>query len=425
MTARPLPLAVAFLLPALALPAVGQPGDLPKGDVTKHTFAASKVFPGTTRPYSVYVPKQYDGKTPACVYVNQDGIQYNAPAVFDQLIAEKAMPVTIGVFVAPGVVPPTSPDALPRFNRSFEYDGLGDAYARFLLDELLPEVEKLKTADGRPVRLSKSGNDRAIGGASSGAICAFTAAWERPDQFRNVVSLIGSFTDIHGGHVYPELVTKAEKKPLRVFLQDGELDNRSPQNPNRDWYLQNQKMIAALKARGYDHAAVIGKGGHSDDHGGAILPVMLRWVWRDHPDVVKPAEDLVAAAAAVKPEPVVAFPGFDPKAAADPTGTYTWETRARNTALTYTLTVKQAGGKVEGALETKRGDAAAVSTPIADAVMQGNKLLFAATTRVRDQDVTTTYQAVVSDKGLTGWQLTDAGGQPRDTAWSAKRAAVK
>ncbi|HYG33737.1 MAG TPA: alpha/beta hydrolase-fold protein, partial [Clostridia bacterium] len=157
-----------------------QPG-VPKGTVEKYTFASSKIFPGTVRDYWVYVPAQYDPAKPACVYVNQDGVQFNAPVVFDNLIARKEMPVTIGVFITPGVVKASSPNSLDRFNRSYEYDGLGPNYVRFLLEEILPEVETKTTPDGRPIRLSKQGNDRCIGGSSSGAICAFTAAWERPD----------------------------------------------------------------------------------------------------------------------------------------------------------------------------------------------------------------------------------------------------
>jgi hypothetical protein len=165
-----------------------QPG-VPKGEVLKFSFEKSKVFPGTFRDYWVYVPAQYRPDQPACVYVNQDGLQYEAPTVFDNLIHKKEMPITIGVFVMHGRVrAATADNALDRFNRSYEYDGLGDNYARFLLEELLPEVETKKTSDGRPIRLSQSGNDRAIGGQSSGAICAFTAAWERPDAFSRVFS---------------------------------------------------------------------------------------------------------------------------------------------------------------------------------------------------------------------------------------------
>src|SRR5580704_8349665 len=155
---------------------------VPKGELIKCSFDRSTIFPGTRRDYWIYVPAQYKPDHPACVYVNQDGIQWNAPTVMDNLIQRGEMPVTIGVFVTPGRV--TARDtgaARDRFNRSFEYDGLGDAYARFLLTEILPDVERHQTGDGRAIRLSASGNDRAIGGASSGAIAAFTAAWERPD----------------------------------------------------------------------------------------------------------------------------------------------------------------------------------------------------------------------------------------------------
>jgi gluconolactonase len=165
---------------------------VPKGEVLKFTFEGSKIFPGTTRDYWVYVPQQYTGEKPACVHVNQDGIQYLAPVVFDNLIAKKEMPVTIGVFIMHGRVKANEEKAaLDRYNRSYEYDGLGDNYARFVLDELLPEVEKQKTSDGRAIRLSHEANDRCIAGSSSGAICAFTAAWERPDAFSRCVQQRG------------------------------------------------------------------------------------------------------------------------------------------------------------------------------------------------------------------------------------------
>src|SRR5262249_34097696 len=153
---------------------------VPKGEVIKFTFDHSKILPGTVRDYWIYIPAQYTADQPACLYVNQDGVQWQAPAVFDTVIAQKGMPVTIRVFVMHGRVKPADTNsALDRFNRSFEYDGLGDDYARFLLNELLPEVETKKTSDGRAIHLSANANDRAIGGSSSGAVCAFTAAWER------------------------------------------------------------------------------------------------------------------------------------------------------------------------------------------------------------------------------------------------------
>ena len=157
---------------------------VPKGEILKLRFERSQIFPGTIRDYWIYIPAQYSPEKPACLYISQDGIKFEAPTVFDNLIHKKEMPITIGVFIMHGRVRAADEKtALDRFNRSYEYDGLGDNYARFLLEEILPEVEKQKASDGRQIRLSKDGNDRAIGGSSSGAIAAFTAAWERPREF--------------------------------------------------------------------------------------------------------------------------------------------------------------------------------------------------------------------------------------------------
>ncbi len=274
-----------WITPLLALaPAAARADDVPKGEVAKYTFDQSKVFPGTVRDFWVYVPKQYDPKKPACVHVNQDGIQYNAPAAFDQLIHKKEMPVAIGVFVMHGRVKAPSDRALDRFNRSFEYDGLGDTYARFLLDELLPEVEKKSTSDGRPIRLSKDGNDRSIGGSSSGAICAFTAAWERPDAFRRVFSAIGTYVGLRGGHGYPTLVRKVEPKPIRVFLQDGKNDLNIY---GGDWWMANQEMERALRFAGYEVDHAWGDGGHDNRHATQVFPDAMRWLWKDWPAPVK------------------------------------------------------------------------------------------------------------------------------------------
>jgi len=259
-------------------------GDPPKGEVTKHSFSKSKVFPGTVRDYWVYVPKQYDPAKPACLYVGQDGIQYNAPAVFDELIHKKEMPVTVGVFVMHGRVEAKSDAALDRFNRSYEYDGLGDNYARFLLDELLPEVEKQTTSDGRPIRLSKDGNDRSIGGASSGAICAFTAAWERPDAFRRVFSAIGTYVGLRGGNEYATLVRKFEPKPIRIFLQDGSNDLNIY---GGDWWMANQELERALTFAGYEVNHDWGDGGHDGKHATRIFPDATRWLWKGWPAPVK------------------------------------------------------------------------------------------------------------------------------------------
>jgi gluconolactonase len=260
-----------------------QPG-VPKGEVLKFTFDSSKIFPGTTRDYWVYVPAQYVPDKPACVYVEQDGIRFEAPTVFDNLIARKEMPILIGVFVMPGVLKTTDPaKALDRFNRSYEYDGLGDSYVRFLLEELLPEVETKKTTDGRAIRLSHDGNDRAIGGASSGAIASFTAAWERPDAFSRVFSSIGTYVDLRGGTRYPSLIRKFEPKPIRIFMQDGSNDlNRY----GGDWWMANQTMERALAFAGYDVAHAWGDGGHTGKHATAIFPDAMRWLWKDWPKAI-------------------------------------------------------------------------------------------------------------------------------------------
>ena len=256
----------------------------PKGELTKHTFEQSKIFPGTVRDYWVYVPKQYDPAKPACVYVGQDGVGFNAPAVFDELIHKKEMPVTIGVFVMHGRVKAPSDQALDRFNRSYEYDGLGDNYARFLLEELLPAVETKKTSDGRPIKLSQDGNDRAIGGASSGAVCAFTAAWERPDAFRRVFSAIGTYVGLRGGNNYPTLIRKYEPKPIRIFLQDGSKDLNIY---GGDWWMANQEMERALTFAGYEVNHAWGDGGHDGKHGTQVFPDAMRWLWKDWPAPIK------------------------------------------------------------------------------------------------------------------------------------------
>jgi sugar lactone lactonase YvrE/enterochelin esterase-like enzyme len=286
MQSRLVCLCLAIVVDIAMVPQSSQAADdaAPKGEVTKYSFEQSQVFPGTVRDYWVYVPKQYDPSKPACVYVNQDGVQYNAPAVFDDLIHKKEMPVTIGVFIMHGRVKAQSEQALDRFNRSYEYDGLGDAYARFLLDELLPDVEKKMASDGRAIRLSKLGNDRCIGGASSGAICAFTAAWERPDAFTRVFSAIGTYVGLRGGNAYPTLVRKFEPKPIRIFLQDGSKDLNIY---GGDWWMANQEMERSLVFAGYEVEHAWGEGGHDGNHATQIFPDAMRWLWKGWPEPVK------------------------------------------------------------------------------------------------------------------------------------------
>jgi enterochelin esterase-like enzyme len=258
--------------------------DVPQGTVTQHRWT-SKIFSGTERDYWVYVPKQYDPAKPACLMIFQDGNLYvdvkgpvRVPTVFDNLIAPGQMPVTIAVFINPGQVPATRPGAKPRQNRSFEYDTLSDQYAHFLIDEFLPEaLKEYKLADGP--------QHRALCGISSGGICAFTAAWERPDYFGKVLSHVGSFDNIRGGDAYPAMIRNTERKPLRVWLQDGtgDLDNLFG-----SWPLGHQEMVAALKYMRYDVESVLGDGGHNAKQGGATFPDALRWLWRDM--IPKPEE---------------------------------------------------------------------------------------------------------------------------------------
>lgn len=256
--------------------------DVPRGRVENFQFNESRVFPETTRDGWVYLPAQYDGSRPAALMVFQDGHAYvdekgqqRVPIVFDNLIARGEMPVTIGIFINPGHRGTNAPPANGwgnRSNRSLEYDSLGDAYVRFLVDELLPFVTRKYS-----LNLSPDPERRAIAGMSSGAICAWTAAWERPDQFRKVLSQIGSFVNIRGGHHYAAFIRKTERKPIRIFLQDGSNDLN---NLHGNWPLANQEMASALAFAGYDHRFVLGDGGHNGKHGGAILPDSLRWLWR-------------------------------------------------------------------------------------------------------------------------------------------------
>ena len=253
---------------------------MPKGTVTKMPVWESKIFPNTTRDWWIYVPAQYSADKPAAVMVIQDGHDYvnpkgswRAPTVFDNLIARGDMPVTIGIFINPGhdASKGEPKNAWGANNRSFEYDSLSDRYVRFLLEEILPTVEK-------DYRLTSDPEQRAIGGASSGAICAFTAAWERPDAFRKVLSTIGSYVNLRGGDAYPSLIRKTERKPIRVYLEDttGDLDN-----PFGNWPLANRMMFAALKYMRYDtHLEMADGGGHNSKHGGSVFPQALQWLWR-------------------------------------------------------------------------------------------------------------------------------------------------
>jgi len=252
---------------------------LAAGQLTKHQFSDSQIYPGTTRDYWIYVPAEYDSAKPAALMIFQDGAGFvkksgqegYVPDAFDRLIASGEMPVTIGLFINPGIVPTQQENGQARPNRSYEYDSLGPNYANFLIQEMLPLL--------KDYHISTDPDDRALCGVSSGAIASFTAAWERPDHFRRVYSMIGSYVDLRGGHAYPTLIRKTEPKPLRIFLQDGKNDLN---NYGGDWWMANQSMQRALAFSGYEHTHRWDEGGHSRKEGNKLLIEALTWLWKDH-----------------------------------------------------------------------------------------------------------------------------------------------
>jgi gluconolactonase len=287
---------------------------VPQGGVFKIDLPDSKIFPGTRRTITVYVPTAYRGDKPACVYVGLDGLGFNAATVFDNLIAQHAMPVTIGIGISPGVVPSANAPENPRFDRSYEFDSRSDRLARFVLDEVLPEVEKYPSAGGVPIRISVDPNDRAIGGGSTGAIAAFTVAWEHPEAFRRVYSAIGTYVGMRGGEQYYVLVRKTEPKPLRIFMQDGVHDEWMGGPEMGDWWMSNQTMNRALEFAGYDVRHVWGLGTHNGNHADSLFPEVMRWLWRDYPAPIQtklPGNPVLQA---------ILQPGEDWKVAADACG---------------------------------------------------------------------------------------------------------
>lgn len=252
---------------------------VPVGRLEKFEWSESKVFPQTVRDVTVYIPQQYKAGSEACLMVWQDGSRHvdptgsmRASTVFDNLIQKKKMPVTVGVFIDPGRKPDQKPGGKAA-NRGFEYDSLGDAYARFLLTEILPEVEKRYQ-----VKFRQDPQAWAIAGGSSGGICAFTAAWERPDKFHKVLSWVGTFVDIRGGNAYPYLLRITERKPIRVYLLDGvnDLDNKFG-----NWPLANRMMEASLKYMNYDYRIDWTECFHGSRGMAPHLPEALEWLWRD------------------------------------------------------------------------------------------------------------------------------------------------
>jgi gluconolactonase len=269
---------------------------VPPGTLLDGTMIDSVAYPGTQRSFRVYVPAQYDPARPACLIICLDGIPKNAPTVFDNLIAAGQMPVTIAVGLSSGSVGHAPDGTAVRWDRSYEFDSTNGKLAGFVIDELLPRVEAMRTADGRPIHLSKDPKDRAAMGASTGGIGSFTLAWERPDSFSRVYSMIGTFVSMRGGHDYPALIRKVEPKPIRVFLEDGSTDAWNPLFES--WFMANVDLEAALTFAGYDVEHAWGVHGHDGGPGNVILPDVMRWLWRGWPAAVpagRSANDMLAA----------------------------------------------------------------------------------------------------------------------------------
>jgi enterochelin esterase-like enzyme len=265
---------------------------VPKGEMRGPFTLPSQAYPGTQHTYWIYVPAQYDAAVPASLMIFNDGQAFKnmegdarAPNVLDNLIYRREIPVMIGVFINPGRTP-EQPEPTPQewgdrtTNRPTEYNTLDDKYARVIVDELMPVLYK-------DYNISKDPDRHGIGGASSGAIAGFTVAWQRPEHFHKVLSIVGSFTNLRGGDGYAELVRTTPKKPIRIFLQDGRNDNRGVgregnYDQRRDWFYQNVQLTQALTEKGYDVNYTWGIGRHGQKQGGAILPDMMRWLWRDH-----------------------------------------------------------------------------------------------------------------------------------------------
>jgi enterochelin esterase family protein len=277
---------------------------VPKGRLIGPTTLPSQVYPGTQHTYFIYVPAQYDPAQPAGLMIFNDGQAMMAPNgdvramnVIDNLTWRREIPVLITVFINPGRRP-DQPEPTPKdwgdhnTNRPTEYNTPDDKYARVVTDELMPQITK-------QFNISPDPDMHAIAGASSGGIAAFAVAWERPNIFHKVITIVGSFTDIRGGYVYPDRVLAADKKPIRMFLCDGVNDNRALRgnvyNPKMDWHLQNVRLEEALTKKGYDVNYAWGIGLHGQKQGGMMLPEMMRWLWRDYPRTDDP-HDLVQRA---------------------------------------------------------------------------------------------------------------------------------
>jgi sugar lactone lactonase YvrE/enterochelin esterase-like enzyme len=265
--------------PKYTPPAI-KPEDIKPGTIKQFVFKESKVFPGTVRDVTVFIPAQYDANKPACVYVRTDGYNPREKTFLETVIATKEMPVTVGVFVKPGTLHAPMKGTADRRNRCFEYDAVNDNNVRFLDEELLPFI-----AREYQLNLSTDGNDRCISGGSSGGIAAFTAAWNRPEAFSRVYAASGSWVAFRGGHEFPTMVRKFEARPIRSFLTTA---TRDMENAAGDWFLLDQEMDKALKFSGYDHQFRIIDGRHVQGYAEHWQEAMA-FLWKDWPQRVKPA----------------------------------------------------------------------------------------------------------------------------------------
>jgi enterochelin esterase-like enzyme/sugar lactone lactonase YvrE len=263
--------------PKYTPPAI-KPEEIKPGTIKQFVFRQSKVFPGTVRDVTLFIPAQYDANKPACVYVKTDGYNPREKALLERMIATKEIPVTVGVFVKPGTLPAPRRGSADRRNRCFEYDGINDNNVRFLDEELLPFI-----ASEHRLNLGTDGNDRCISGGSSGGIAAFTAAWNRPEAFSRVYAASGSWVAFRGGHEFPTMLRKFEARPLRAFLTTATHDM---ENAAGDWFLLDQEMDKALKFSGYDYQFRIIEGRHVQGYAEHWQEAMA-FLWKGWPERLK------------------------------------------------------------------------------------------------------------------------------------------
>jgi enterochelin esterase-like enzyme len=245
-----------------------------KGELREMPKQQSKIYPNTSSEWWAYKPAKPAPAEGYGLIVFQDGQwakNYAVPCL-DNMIAKGDLPPVVAVFIKPS-------DHKDGYSiRWRQYDVLSDEYVRFVTEEYEPVV-----AQTLGVKITADPKKRCIAGLSSGGICAFTAAWQKPEKFGLVMSWIGSFVNIasgdskrEGGHNYPALIRKTPNKPMRVFLQDGDQDL---DNEHGNWWLSNLQMVNSLQYKNYDYRWVPGHGFHGDAHGKVVMPDALRYLF--------------------------------------------------------------------------------------------------------------------------------------------------